>query len=325
MVVDAGAVRRMPKVELHCHLEGCVRASTLIELADRHHVTLPTRRALALYHFADLDAFVSVYELACGVMRSASDFALVTYETLEDAFRTSNVRYREMFVSPTAHPGTPYPVMLAGIVDGIRAAEHDYGVTARVIPSIRRQGTAAEAREVVEMVVAHPHEYVVGIGMDGPEAGAPPGRFVDAYTAAGRAGLRRTAHVAHEGPAAYVDECLRVLGCDRIDHGYHVLDDPALVARLRDAGTAFVCSSATPPLWGWPRELEHSPIRSMIAAGLTVTLNTDDPAMLHVDLASEMTRVATAWSLTEAQLERIVADAVDAAWCQDAARAAVRP
>jgi adenosine deaminase len=281
-------------VELHCHLEGSIRARTLISLADQYGVPLPTRSGLGLYHFADLDAFVRVYRLACDVMRTASDFALVTYESLEDAVMSSNVRYREMFVSPSMHRHTRYEVVLAGVIAGIRAAEHDFGVTARLIPSIDRQGSAAAAVELVETVVRHRDPYVVGIGMDGAETGVPPERFVEAYALAGRHGLRRSAHVAHEGPAEYVATCVRELGCDRIDHGYHVVDDPTLTARLRDDGVTFVCSTATPPLWGWPNVLAVSPVRSMVDAGLRVTINTDDPSMLRTDLATEFVKVCNA-------------------------------
>lgn len=317
VVADARVLRAMPKVELHCHLEGSIRARTLIALADRHGVPVPTRSGLGLYHFADLDAFVRMFELACDVMRTASDVALVTYESLEDAAMSSNVRYRELFVSPALHRHTRYDVMLAGVLDGIRAAEHDYGIRARVIPSIRRQGTAGEATELVQTVLAHRHDHVVGIGMDGAETGAPPERFVEAYRLAGRAGLRRGAHVAHQGPAAAIETCVRVLGCDRIDHGYHVVDDPALMARLRDAGTAFGCSTATPPWWGWPKGLAASPVRTMVEAGLTVTLNTDDPSMLRTDLATEFVSVCTAWGIGMDRARRFVTDAIDAAWCDD--------
>lgn len=320
MTVDPRVLRAMPKVELHCHLEGSVRARTLIALADQYGVPLPTRSGLGLYHFADLDAFVRVYQLACDVMRTASDFALVTYESLEDAAMSSNVKYREMFVGPAEHRNTRYDAMLAGVVDGIRAAERDFGITARIIPSIPRQGTAAQAVELVETVVRHRNPYVVGIGMDGAEAGAPPERFLEAYALAGRHGLRRSAHVALEGPAGDVETCVRELGCDRIDHGYHVVDDSLLMARLRDEGVTFGCSTATPPLWGWPKGLSESPVRTMVDAGLRVTLNTDDPSMFRTDLTTEFVNACTAWDVTPERARQFVTDAVDAAWCDDDTR-----
>ena len=170
--IDRDVLRRMPKVELHCHLEGSVRASTLIEMAQRRSVPLPTADPDDLYRFDDLAEFLHVYELACRALASVSDFALVTYEALEDAARSSNVRYREMFFNPSLHT-VPYPAMLEGIVAGVRAAEHDYGIQCRLIPSIYRHDSVATATAMVEQVAAHRSDYVVGIGMDGDELARP--------------------------------------------------------------------------------------------------------------------------------------------------------
>ena len=255
--------------------------------------------------------------------RPASDFALVTYEALEDAAMSSNVRYREMFFNPTLHPGLSYTSMLAGITDGIRAAEHDYGITARLIPSIYRQDPVSTAMEMVEAVVARPDDHVVGIGMDGDELADPPERFAAVYALAGKAGLHRGAHVAHDGPASFIETCLDVLGCERIDHGYHVVDDPVLMARLRDSGTAFLCATPTPRLCGWPSAFDESPVKRMIDAGLTVTLNSDDPPMLHTDLGTEFQKVCNGWGLGAARAKQFVMDAIDAAWCDASERAAL--
>lgn len=322
-MIDADVLRRMPKVELHCHLEGSLRASTLVRLAEHHSIELPTTDPDALYSYTDLAGFLAVYEIACGVLMTPSDFALATYEALEDAAVSSNVRYREMFFNPTLHPGLPYTAMLVGIVDGIRGAEHDYGIQARIIPSIYRQDPPDRALEMVQAVVSHPHDLVVGIGMDGDEISDPPGQFVEAYALAGRAGLHRSAHVAHDAPADFIETCLDVLGCERIDHGYHVVDDPVLTARLRDAGTTFLCATPTPPLCGWPAAFDASPVRTMIDAGLTVTLNSDDPPMLHTDLGTEFVKVCTGWDVSPERTKRFVTDAIAAAWCDATDRAAL--
>ncbi len=319
--IDPAVLRGIPKVELHCHLEGSLRSSTLIALADHHGVALPTRDPRRLYRYHDLAGFLAVYEIACAVLRTASDFALATYESLEDAAMSSNVRYREMFFNPTLHPDVAYPVMLGGLVDGIRAAEHDYGIRCRLIPSIYRQLPPSAAVEMVETVAAHRSDYVVGIGMDGDELLDPPEQFVAAYAAAARAGVHRAAHVAHDGPASFITTCLVDLGCERVDHGYHVVDDPVLMARLKEAGTPFLCATPTPPLCGWPSAFDESPVRRMIDGGLTVILNSDDPTMLHTDLGSEFEKVCNGWDLPPARAKRFVMDAIDAAWCDASDRA----
>jgi adenosine deaminase len=319
-VIDRDVLRAMPKVELHCHLEGSLRASTVADLAEHHGIDLPVADPADLYQYADLAGFLGAYEIACRVLVTASDFALVTYESLEDAAMTSNVRYREMFFNPTLHPGVSYPDMLTGILDGVRAAEHDYGIVTRLIPSIYRQMPVAAAVEMVDLVVAHRDERVVGIGMDGDELRDPPERFAAAYAAAAAAGLHRTAHVAHDAPASFIRTCLDVLGCERVDHGYHVVDDPALMDELRERRVPFLCATPTPPLCGWPSGLDESPVRTMIDAGLVVVVNSDDPTMLHTDLATEFEKVCNGWRLGPHRTKQLVMDAIAAAWCDETDR-----
>lgn len=317
-MIDPDVLRALPKVELHCHLEGSLRAATLIELADRHEVRVPVRDPDALYAYDDLAGFLAVYEVACDALRTAADFARATYESLEDAARC-NVRYREMFWNPSLHPHLPYPDML----EGVRAAEADHGIVARLIPSIYRQLPASAAMEMVDLVIAHRTDEVLGIGMDGDELLDPPATFAEVYQRAASAGLRRTAHVAHDAPAAWIPVVLDELGCDRVDHGYHVVDDPRLMARLADEGVPFLCATPTPPLCGWPASLDDSPVRRMIDGGLRVVLNSDDPAMLHTDLGEEYVKVCTGWDLPAQRVRRLVTDSIDAAWLDDSDRRAL--
>ena len=312
----------LPKVELHCHLEGSLRAETLIDLAAMRNVPLSTTDPEALYAYDDLAGFLEVYELACRAVVTRDDFALVTYESLEDA-RRAGVVHREMFFNPTLHPGVRYPDMLAGILDGVRAAATDFGITARLIPSIYRQMSVEAALEMLNEIVEHRVDEVVGIGMDGDELLDPPEHFVEVYARAGAAGLRRTAHVAHDGPADFIVTCLELLGCERIDHGYHVVDDALLMKRLANEGVPFLCATPTPPLCGWPAPFDASPVRTMIDGGLKVVLNSDDPTMLGTDLSVEYERVCREWDLPAERVRRLVADAIDAAWLDASDRASL--
>ena len=321
-LIPADVLHRLPKVELHCHLEGSLRAETLIDLAAMRNVPLPTTDPEALYSYDDLAGFLEVYELACRAVVTRDDFALVTYESLEDA-RRAGVVHREMFFNPTLHPGVRYPDMLAGILDGVRAAATDFGITARLIPSIYRQMSVEAALEMLNEIVEHRVDEVVGIGMDGDELLDPPEHFVEVYARAGAAGLRRTAHVAHDGPADFIVTCLELLGCERIDHGYHVVDDPVLMKRLANEGVPFLCATPTPPLCGWPAPFDASPVRTMIDGGLKVVLNSDDPTMLGTDLSVEYERVCRGWELPAERVRQLVADAIDAAWLDASDRASL--
>jgi adenosine deaminase len=322
-VIDPDVLRALPKFELHCHLEGSLRATTMIELADRNGVPLPSREPDELFGYDDLAGFLAVYEVACAALSTPADFARATYEALEDAATISNIKYREMFFNPSLHPGLAYQDMLAGILDGLDAAQADLGILCRLIPSIYRQLPLSSALEMVALVAEHRTDDVVGIGMDGDEIADPPARFAPAYAAAGRAGLRLTAHVAHDAPSSFIPTCLDDLGCERVDHGYHVVDDPALMARLAKERVPFLCAPPTPPLCGWPSSLDESPIRRMIDGGLMVIINSDDPTMLHTDLATEYIKVCNGWDLPASRVRQLIADSIDASWLDETAKSAL--
>lgn len=318
--------RRIPKVELHCHLEGAVRPTTLAELARRNGMSLSVDRAEDLYRYDDLPGFLRIFELVCRTLVRREDFARVAYESLEDGVISGNLRYREMFFNPTLHMSNDlsYRDILDGLLEGIEDAEVDLGVRARLIPSVYRQDPLQTALRMLEEILAERHDVVVGLGMDGDELLDPPEKFVDVFRAAGREGLRLTAHASHDAPAAYVATCLDVLGCERIDHGYHILDDEVLLARARDQRVPFTTSLGCPPLCGWPKELERTPIRRMMDEGLWVSIHTDDPAMLQTDPGTEYARFCTTFDLGVDGALRLAASAMDQAWMDDEERREMR-
>jgi adenosine deaminase len=254
------------------------------------------------------------------------DFARIAYESLEDGAGLGNLRYREMFFNPTLHTryGVRYEDVVDGLVEGIRAAEAEFGVRCRLIPSIYRQDSVAEARGMLESLLAHRPDEVIGLGMDGDEIHDPPEKFREVYRDAGRAGLHLTAHTSHDAPAHHIVTCLENLRCERVDHGYHVVDDPALARRFRDEGVFFACSLGCPPLCGWPKDLAETPIKRMADLGLRVTLNSDDPTMLHTDIGSEYVRFCREFGYGPDRARTLTMTAVDAAWLDDEDRRALR-
>ena len=141
---------------------------------------------------------------------------------------------------------------------------------------------------MVEQVLEHRQDELIGLGMDGAEAPDPPEQFVDAYKLAESGGLRLTAHACEDAPAQNIATCLDTLGCERIDHGYHILGDDALVERCRDEGiTSTVCRTATAVCYFDPEDYTTHPIREMAARGLKIMVNSDDPSMFHTDIGTE--------------------------------------
>jgi adenosine deaminase len=359
-------LRRMPKVELHCHFEGSVTARTFLELAAKNGVAhdisdpaeafravtdhdefMDTSGSLPTWVFATLsrlrarepeefflmamyEAFLERFGLVCEAIVDVEDFSRCAYESLVLAADRSNIRYREMFFHPQNHPGVAYRTMVDGMLDGIRAAEADRGIVCRLIPSINRDFSAAAGNALVDDVLAYRKDEVIGIASEYDEEHLAA--FAEPHARARRAGLRCTAHVGQLSSPRAVAECIDLLGCRRIDHGYAVADDPALVERARELGVHFagqLSASAVlhdPVTWSRDGKLPDyagTGFARMIEAGLSVSINSDDPEFGH-DLTSEYVQVAEALGFSDAKMTELAFNAVDAAWLDDSDKESLR-
>jgi adenosine deaminase len=313
-------LRRVPKVELHCHFEGTVRPQTFADLAKKHGVELPTDEADRLYDYDSIYEFLKIFAMVSSTLRDQEDFARTAYESIEDGVELGNLKYREMFFNPTLHTsrGIPYKTVVDGLVDGIHEAERDFGVRCRLIADVYRQDAPEVAREMVEQVLEHRREELIGLGMDGAEAPDPPEKFVDAYRLAKDGGLRLTAHACEDAPAENITTCLDLLGCERIDHGYHVLGDPQVVARTRDEGITFtVCPTATAVCYFDPDDLTKHPIRQMVDEGLKIMINSDDPPMFHTDIGKEYVGMVEAAGWGPEKVREFVMNGIEGSWASD--------
>jgi adenosine deaminase len=278
------------------------------------------QQASEVSEFADLGEFLRAYDIICRSIVDPNDFHRVTYETLARCAE-NGARYVEFFFSPQAHlsNGVAYATMLDGIVAAMRDAEHDRGVHSRLVPALNRELGPAVGDEFLDLVLSDRREEVLGIGLDYDEVGHPPRLYAGIYQRAKKAGLHVTAHAAENGPASHVADSLDLLGCERIDHGYHVVDDPALVAACRQRAVFFtVCPTTTTHTTTF-RDLsspEHA-IRRMRDAGLHLVLNTDDPALFRTDLANEYLLAATHLGFTPRQLGDVALNGLRASWLDD--------
>jgi adenosine deaminase len=370
---DLDYLHRLPKAELHCHLEGSIPAGTVIELARRNGVSLPTYDPEQLYRVAvdeaefnetvgsippwvfgaiarkyqrpiegpqDLhglalyEAFLQRFDDVCVVLQTTDDFSRAVYDALTAAAAV-NVRYREMFFHPMNHPGVRYRTMLDGLLDGIRGAETDHGLVGRLIPAINRDQSAAAGLELAEQVVDQLVPEVIGLASDYDEEHLPA--FRDAYRIAANAGLPGTAHAGEHGTARSVQEAIETLGCTRIDHGYAVTSDPELMVRAADAGVHFAAifsfsvAIADPGAWPLdppalpPNHRPPSAVSTMLNAGLSVSLGSDDPSFEGFgSLTDEYVWAAGGLDLDRAQMTALCLAAVDGAWLDASDKAGLR-
>jgi adenosine deaminase len=179
------------------------------------------------------------------------------------------------------------------------------------------------ALAMTEDVLANRVPELIGLGMDGAEAPDPPEKFVASYQLAGQAGLRLTSHASEDAPPVNITACLDVLGCERIDHGYHILSDEQVVERCRDEGIHFTCCpTSTAVVYGWP-DLTAHPIKGMIEAGLKVHLNSDDPTMFRTDIGKEYVDFIGQNDYSPELAKELVHNGVDATWLDDSDKAAM--
>jgi adenosine deaminase len=312
-------LQKLPKVELHVHLEGAIQPKTAFELARKNDVALPPCDAPEdLYDYDTLDAFLAVYSAISAAVVEVDDFRRVTYEMLEGAFRSGG-RHVEFFISPHAHEGVPFVRQFEGIRAGMRDALTDFGVTSLIIPGMNRELGPRRGEEYLDEVLANRGDDLVGLGLDYFEAPHPPEPFAKVFARARSEGLKLSAHCGEAGPASYVRGSIETLKVDRLDHGYNIVDDPLLVQQAKDLGIMFTCCPSTTKYTTPHRDLSHPshPIRRMKEAGLVVSINSDDPPMFHTDLNNEYVVALNELSFQPEDIKASVLATIDHAWVDD--------
>jgi adenosine deaminase len=322
---------RIPKVELHCHVEGTVRPSTVLELARKVGRPLAVDDPARLYHYDSLDSFLAIFWLIQELLVTPADWARIAYESLVDA-SSHGLRYREMFFTPTRHLayGQDLGGIVAGLTEGIEAAEAETGVRCLLIADIdKAYGPEAGlelVRAVGELRRSGRAARVIGIGADSTELGVDHRAFAPAFREAARLGFRRTCHAGEAvgvGPAN-IRIALDDLGVERIDHGVAVAEDPALLAEVAARRIPLtVCPSSNIVIANRFRSLAEHPLQRIRAAGVPVTINTDDPAMMSTELGAEYRAVAAAFGLSDGEIAKLTLEGIDSTWLDPTDRAAL--
>lgn len=312
-------LEQLPKTDLHIHLLGSIRPATLIELAGKRGVPIPGKSETTLYRYDNFPEFLELLRVAALSFVDRGDFARVAYELLEDAHRT-NCRHLELFFNPSVFQerGIGYETVVDGLIDGLRQANKDFGITCLLIPSIDREKDGETAVQMVEMVLKSHRDEVVGIGMDFAEGKGPPRNFIRAYHLAGESGLKRTAHVCEDNqplclaPPSNFRICIDELGCDRVDHGYNLLADYVDVIAARELRTHCCVTIKTAKKSNLANRM--SSVQLMHEAGLLINIGTDDPYLHHTDLNDSWIRQFdhSGWGIREAR--EIALQGVDACW-----------
>jgi adenosine deaminase len=318
-------IKRLPKCELHIHIEGSLEPELTFALARRNGIRLPYASIEALrqaYRFRNLQDFLDIYYQGMSVLITEQDFYELAWAYLQRA-RADNVRHVEMFFDPQGHTarGIAFATVVNGLHRAIADAGRELGVEASLIMCFLRHLDEADAEKTLDSALAF-RDKIVGVGLDSSEAGHPPSKFRRVFGRARNAGLFVTAHAGEEGPPSYVWEALDVLGVGRIDHGNRSLEDEALVGRLaRERMALTVCPLSNLRL-RVVDDLTHHPLRRMMDKGLVVTVNSDDPAYFGGYVNENYCAVADALRLTRDEIATIVRNGIQASLMTASAKAA---
>lgn len=311
----------MPKAELHVHIEGTLEPALAFALARRNGITLPYADEAALaaaYNFDSLQSFLDLYYACADVLRTADDFRDLMLAYLARA-AADNVIHAEIFFDPQTHTarGIPFTTVLDGLENGLKLGQARWGISGRLILCFLRHLSEEDA--FATLAEAEPHlARIDGFGLDSSEQGNPPSKFQRVFARCRELGKPVVAHAGEEGPPAYIREALDLLGSKRIDHGVRALEDSALVERLvREGVPLTVCPLSNIRLCVFKTMAEHT-LGTLLAQGVKVTLNSDDPAYFGGYLNDNIRAVQAAFQFDAATWQQLARNSFEASFASDA-------
>jgi adenosine deaminase len=298
-------IHRLPKAELHLHIEGTLEPEMMMALAGRNRISLPYADVEAVrgaYRFADLQSFLDVYYAGCAVLVHERDFYDLTTAYLARA-AAQGVTHVEIFFDPQTHTGRGISLetVVAGMVRALEEGERRLAISWRLILCFLRHLGAEAAMDTLESALPY-RTLITAVGLDSSELGYPPSLYQEVFRRARDEGFLTVAHAGEEGPAGYIWEALDLLSVRRIDHGVRCWEDPHLVDRLvAEQVPLTVCPLSNVTLGVFP-DLAHHNLKLLLERGVRVTVNSDDPAYFGGYIGDNMVAVAEALALSRDQM-----------------------
>ena len=320
----ADLARRIPKAELHIHIEGSLEPELIFALAQRNGVALPYASVEALraaYAFTDLQSFLDIYYAGASVLLHEADFFDMAWAYFLRA-QADHVIHTEIFFDPQTHTarGVPMATVIAGLKRACEQAQVQLGISSHLILCFLRHLSEADALATLDAALPFKGDFI-GVGLDSSEVGHPPEKFARVFARCRDLGLRVVAHAGEEGPPDYIWQALDVLKTERIDHGVRCLEDPALVARLAAERVPLtVCPLSNLKLCV-VKDLADHPMKRLLDAGLCATVNSDDPAYFGGYLNANFVQTVEALNLSAADVVQLARNSFEASFVSPTERA----
>ncbi len=312
-------IKKLPKAELHIHIEGSFEPELMLTIAERNGVILPYPNIEAIreaYNFSDLQSFLDIYYEGAKVLIYEQDFYDLTWAYLTRVSE-DNVRHVELFFDPQTHTdrGIAFETVIQGIHRALVRAESELSMTSRMIMCFLRHLSAKEAMETLEHALPF-KDKIIAVGLDSSEKGNPPEKFKIVFDKARAEGFLTVAHAGEEGPPEYIWQAIEQLKVARVDHGVRCVEDKKLVEYLVQKRLPLtVCPLSNVKLCVFPHLREHN-LKSLLQQGVCITLNSDDPAYFGGYMTKNYMETSKALSLTAEEIVQLAKNSIEASFLE---------
>ena len=301
-------IKKLPKAELHLHIEGSFEPELMFEIAQRNNIAIRFKNIMEVkeaYNFHNLQSFLDIYYEGAAVLINEQDFYDLTMAYLKRC-KEDNIVHTEIFFDPQTHTdrGVPFEVVFNGIQRALTVAETEWGITSHLIMCFLRHLSEESAFKTLKESLPF-KKHIIAVGLDSGEVGHPPQKFQRVFEAAMEEGFLTVAHAGEEGPASYIWEALDLLKVKRIDHGVRAMEDQKLLARIiKEEIPLTVCPLSNLKLCVFKKLTDHN-LKKMLKLGVRVTINSDDPAYFGGYLNQNFIETAKALDLNSDEIKTI--------------------
>ena len=313
-------IKKIPKAELHLHIEGSIEPELMFKLAKRNKVAIPFKsvdEVKLAYNFQNLQSFLDIYYRGANVMIEKKDFFDLTWSYMLKC-KENNIVHTEIFFDPQTHTtrGVKFDLVINNIHEALVKAKNELGISSKIIMCFLRHLDEESAFKTLDQALAH-KDKIIGVGLDSSELGNLPSKFERVFRKAIEEGFLTVAHAGEEGPPQYIWEALDFLKVKRIDHGVRCLEDEKLTQKLRDEQIPLtVCPLSNVRLCVF-KKLEDHNLKKMLDKGLLVMVNSDDPAYFGGYLNTNLIKCQEALNLSKEDIKKLAINSFKSAFLSE--------
>ena len=313
-------IKKIPKAELHLHIEGSLEPELMFELSERNRIEIPFKsidEIRAAYNFNNLQSFLDIYYQGSNVLIKQQDFFDLTWAYMLKCEK-ENIVHAEIFFDPQAHTnrGIEFGLVINGIYKALLKAKKELGISSKIIMCFLRHLDEEEAFKTLDQALTYKNK-IIGVGLDSSEEGNPPSKFERVFKQAMKEGFLTVAHAGEEGPAEYIWEALDLLKVKRIDHGVQCLKDKKLVKRLKSEQIPLtVCPLSNIKLCIFNKLEEHN-LKNLIDEKLMIMVNSDDPAYFGGYLNTNLIECQKALNLSYENIKKLLTNSFQSSFLSD--------